>query len=338
MSSSSASDGSGGAERLAAQAISALPPEYRDMLLKPGRTPDRIQHAINWAAKKDPAVLAQHQELRHNVKRFEDIHNLPLEQLDTVAQYFARKYRRRALLTGAITGLPGGLWALIAASADVQLTAVYAVRMATDIAQSYGYNTALPEEQAHLAEVLALAAGIDSMRGISNWLTREGLVHMLPELLPKILMRLSVEITEEQAAKWIGRIIPGFGAAIGGTIDYTFLRVAGEHAIKYYHQRVAEERGLVPSAPRIVASAPTPRLPAPGGAVVPATPARPAAPPAKVAQPAAPAAPKRKERKSAPERFGIYLAIFAVFALGITILACYAIAALAVLGVHHLLH
>src|SRR5260221_9684278 len=135
------------------------------------------------------------------------------------------------MLTGAITGLPGGLWALVAAGADVQLTAVYAVRMAADVAQSYGYDTSIVEEQAHLAEVLALAAGVDSLRGVGNWLTREGLIHVLPELLPRLLLRLSVELTEEQAAKLVGRLIPRGGAAIGGGVRLNFLWWWGRGAV-----------------------------------------------------------------------------------------------------------
>lgn len=353
----------GAAGSLAAQAIgSALPPEIQD-LLKPGKTPDRIQHAIAWAARRDPAVVRQHRRRGHDVKTFEDIQKLKLAQMDRVARDFARKFRHRAALTGAVTGLPGGLWALVAAGADVQLTAVYAVRMAADIAQAYGYDTSDVAEQAHLAEVLALAAGIDSLRGIGNWLTREGLVRMLPEVLPKVLMRLSVEITEEQAAKWVGRLIPGLGAAVGGAIDYTFLRVAGDRAVAYYHNRYLIEHGMpaddsLLSRPARVFSALTapdapaiPQIGAPGapaaqsapGAVVEgslATPAQQGAAgmPAASALPAPQYVPPGKMRKAAPERFGVYLAIFAVFALGITIAACAALAILVQNGLQNLLH
>ncbi len=339
MTASSDPKGSGNlssASNFVSQAVAALPPQYQE-LLKPGKTPDRIQHAITWAARRDPAVVAQHQARGHAVKQFEDIQHLPVRQLDKVAKHFARHYRHMALLTGTITGLPGGLWALIAASADVQLTAVYAVRMAADVAQSYGYDTSLVDEQAHLADVLALAAGIDSLRGVGNWLAREGLVQVLPELLPKLLLRLSLEITEEQAARWVGRLIPGVGAAVGGAIDYTFLRVAGERAIAYYHNRYLADHGLAP-APTPAAlptatpsSATAPKPPVVVEAASAPQPATPAPVPAHVA------APPKKYRR-APERFGIYLAIFAVFAMGITILACWAISALIVMGVQHIIH
>lgn len=360
-------DFAGAASGLAKEAIAgALPPEIQD-LLKPGKTPERIQHAIAWAARRDPAVLAAHQRRGHSVNTFEDIRNLELKQMDTVARHFAHKFRRRAALTGAVTGLPGGLWALVAAGADVQLTAVYAVRMAADIAQAYGYDTATVAEQAHLAEVLALAAGIDSLRGIGNWLTREGLVRMLPELLPKVLMRLSVEITEEQAAKWVGRLIPGVGAAVGGAVDYTFLRVAGDRAIAYYHNRYLIEHGMAaddsllsrparvftaltapdvaldPSSALAQGRAQGPvvegSVAAPGqsGQVSAAQPpaAQVAATPAH-ALPAPQYVPPHKMRKSAPERFAVWLAVWAMIALLITIAACAALAILAAGAFHNI--
>ena len=367
MSTSNFQAGQGAFTSAAAKAaMDALPPQMQD-LLRPGKTPERIRHAINWAARHDPDVLAQHRRSGHKVASFEEIHNLPHSQLDAVAQYFVRKYRTRALITGAITGMPGGLWALVAAGADVQLTAIYAVRMAADVAQSYGYDTSLAEEQAHLAEVLALAAGIDSLRGIGNWLTREGVMHMLPEALPKVMMRISVEITEEQAAKWVGRLIPGVGALVGGTIDYTFLRVAGERALAYYRNRYLAEHGIEPGTTHLspparafaalAGNTETPPALAPAGnnpAVVegsivtspayqvagPVTPAQhapaqrsPIVPPKSQQQVIAP---PRKARKSAPERIGVYLAIFAVFAMVITILACWALGVLAVSGAQHL--
>lgn len=353
------SDSSGGSGfPIARQAlVAALPSEIQD-LLKPGKTPDRINHAITWASRRDPEVLAEHRTRRHPVKTFEDIRTLRLEQVDKVANHFARKFRHRAFWTGAVTGLPGGLWALVAAGADVQLTAVYAVRMAADIAQSYGYDTGIVEEQAHLAEVLALAAGIDSLRGVGNWLTREGLMHILPEILPRILARISVKLSEEQAAKLVGRLVPGVGAAIGGTIDYTFLRVAGERAISYYRTRYMVDHGLatpesLPPAPpdnpafsrRIIDSnlvqAPQIGQPASEFVPVPAGPeitaARTAGASRQVALPAAPPAKPAKKRRSAPERFAIYLAIFAICALGITIAACAALSILAYNGLHHLI-
>ena len=228
-------------------AIQALPPDIQNLLNQKGKTSDRIKAAIAWASRPDARVLARHQKRDPSIKRFEDIRSASLAQKDAVARSLARDYRRRAAVTGAVTGLPGGAWAIVAAGADVQLTAIYAVRMAASVAQAYGYNTTDLQEQAELADVLAIAAGVDTLRGVGQYLSRQGLVHLLPEILPRILTRLSLKLTEEQAAKWVGRLIPGFGALIGGSIDYGFLRVAGDRAVAHYHNRILAESGMLPA-------------------------------------------------------------------------------------------
>jgi len=221
--------------------------------------------------------------------------------------------------------------------------------MAAKVAQSYGYDTSVVEEQVRLADVLALAAGIDSLRGIGNWLTREGMAQVLPDILPRVLARLSVELTSEQAAKWVGRMIPGVSAVVGGAVDYAFLRAAGERAIAYYHNRALSERTLPAAAPPLAlpaggapASAATsaPRIveaesvtaastdepsaaPTSAAPIAPAAPAAPAARadvamPTPIAKPAAAA--KRRGRP-----WALYLAIFVVIVLLATIIACAAL-------------
>lgn len=347
------------------KAFNAVPPEVQQMLnVKPGRTSERIRQVISWAAAVDPEVLRQHQRHDKHLKTLEDIRGASIQERDQVARHFAAQYRHRAALTGAVTALPGGLWALVGMGADVQLTAIYAVRMAAKVAQSYGYDTSVMEEQAHLADVLALAAGIDSLRGIGNWVTREGVAQVLPDLLPRVLARVSVELTTEQAAKWVGRIIPGVSAVIGGAVDYTFLRAAGERAIAHYHNRALAERNALPppehlpalpAASAAAAAALTPRIveaesaPAEPQTPAPATPDRPAPSPAAVmaapaAIPAAPAAvPARPTREKAPQRVrekrqrrpvGVYLWLFVIIVMAATIVACVALGTLLSSAIH----
>lgn len=331
-------------ERVAA-AIEALPKDVRDLIEKPGPTSERITHAINWASRPDPTVLRAHQARDKAVHEFADIRGVALAQKDAVAEHFAAQYRHRALLTGAVTALPGGLWALPAIGIDVQLTAIYAVRMASKVAQSYGYDTSLLQEQAHLADVLALMAGVDSLRGVGNWLTREGLTQFLPKVLPRLLTRVSVKLTEEQTAKLIGRIIPGVSAVIGGSVDYGFMRIAGERAVAYYHNRYVDEQNLLTAGPTQQAlppghtpqmimgplaapmPAPTPAIAAPGAAAAQPSPL----PSAQAAQPipAAPLPPLPRKHRRPPERYALYTAIWAVIVLLVTIAACFAVGVIA---------
>jgi hypothetical protein len=313
--------------RVASQALQALPPEVKE-LLQPGKQSDRVNRAIRWAARRDPEVLRLHrQHGSRNVQTLEDVRNVPLAKMDHVARHIAKRYRRYAAFTGSLTGLPGGLWAVAAAGADVQLTAIYAVRMASGIAQAYGYDTSVPEELSHLAEVLALVAGVDSLRGVGNWISREGLQHLLPEILPKLVARLGAQLTKEQASRAVGRLIPGVGAVVGGAIDYTFLRVAGDKVMDYYHHRYLVDHGLAPAETVEPGHAIAAMAPGAGRAV--------AAAPAGADVPAI-AAPHKRERP--PERFGVYLAIFAMIALVITIAACAALVILAAGGIQTLLH
>jgi len=336
-------------EARVAEAIEALPPDVKDLIEKPGPTSERINHAINWAARPDPVVLREHQARDKAVHEFADIRRVSLKQMDTVAEHFAAQYRHRALLTGAVTALPGGLWAIPAIGIDVQLTAIFAVRMASKVAQSYGYDTSLLQEQAHLADVLALMAGVDSLRGVGNWLTREGLTEFLPRVLPRLLTRLSVKLTEEETAKLIGRLIPGVSAVIGGSVDYGFMRIAGERAIAYYHNRYIDEQKLLTAAPAQQAlppghapqailgplAAPASPLAAPGAvapsgevanaaalATAQATPSAPAAP-------AAPLAPLPRKHRRPPERYALYTAIWAIIVLLVTVGACFAVGVIA---------
>lgn len=325
------------------KAFAAVPPEVQSMLnVKPGKTSERIRQVISWAAAVDPEVLRAHQRYAKHLQSLDDIRGLPLRERDRVAHQFAAQYRHRAALTGAVTALPGGLWALVGMGADVQLTAIYAVRMAAKVAQSYGYDTSTIEEQIRLADVLALAAGIDSLRGIGNWLTREGMVQLLPDVLPRVLARLSVELTTEQAAKWVGRIVPGVSAVVGGAVDYAFLRAAGERAIAYYHNRALSEHGALPAAEQPLAlpagqvstittapaaativesdaapAATAPVAQAPAAVAAPRT----APAPAEVAAPVATPGPTKRRNRP----WGIYLAVFVVFVLAATAIACVAL-------------
>lgn len=320
--------------------IDLLPENVREFV-KPGKTSDRIQHALSWAARPDARVLKLHQQQDKRIKSFADVAGATLAQKDKVARKIARSYRHRAMLTGALTGLPGGLWALVAAGADVQLTAVYAVRMAAMIAQAYGYDTSALEEQAHLADVLALVAGIDSIRGIGNYLTREGLVMLAPEVLPRVAAHMSLQITKDEAGKLLGKLIPGVGALVGAIIDYTFIRAAGKRAMDYYHTRYLEEHGQLPPGRTAAIAGMAPALQAASRATS-AGPTSTSATPARVgtASPAtpAPAQPLPHKHRRSPERFAAYLVIWLVVTVAITLVACAAVGELAYLGITHLFH
>jgi len=172
-------------------------------------------------------------------------------------------------------------------------------------------------------------------------------------------MRLSVEITEEQTARLVGRLIPGIGAAVAGAVDYTFLRVAGERAVAYYHNRYLVDHGLQPENPELSLPARafsvfTPDEPqllpaaehqptvvdseaSPPAPVVSATPPA-ALISATAAAPATPAAPQKIPQQPPERRLRFWLTVFGIFFFFVTIAACSALLILLGDAIQHFVH
>jgi len=63
----------------------------------------------------------------------------------------------------------------------------------------------------------AAAAGIDFSKDLAE-------KQMVEKLAPRLAGRLAVRIGEESAEKWVGRMVPLASSAIGGALNYTFVR------------------------------------------------------------------------------------------------------------------
>jgi hypothetical protein len=50
---------------------------------------------------------------------------------------------------------------------------------------------------------------------------------MFEKLAPRIAQRLAVKLGEETAEKWVGRMIPVASSAIGGLLNFSFVRTWG---------------------------------------------------------------------------------------------------------------
>ena len=79
---------------------------------------------------------------------------------------------------------------------------------------------------------------------------------MFEKLAPRIAKRLAVKLGEETAEKWVGRMIPVASSAIGGILNFTFVRTWGRHV-----QRNLREKHLASGARAVRAfPAPDPNL------------------------------------------------------------------------------
>jgi hypothetical protein len=75
---------------------------------------------------------------------------------------------------------------------------------------------------------------------------------MFEKLAPRIAKRLAVKLGQETAEKWVGRMIPVASSAIGGILNFTFVRTWGRRV-----QRNLREKHLASRA-RVVRPFPAP--------------------------------------------------------------------------------
>ncbi len=65
---------------------------------------------------------------------------------------------------------------------------------------------------------------------------------MVEKLAPRIAGRLAVRIGEESAEKWVGRMVPLASSAIGGALNYTFVRSWGRRVQRHLREKHLLER------------------------------------------------------------------------------------------------
>src|SRR5260370_5278750 len=86
----------------------------------------------------------------------------------------------------------------------------------------------------------AAAAGIDYGKDLAE-------KQLLEKLAPRIAERFAVKLGAETAEKWVGRLIPLAGSAIGGALNFSFVSGWGR---RLQHHLPAEHLGAkAPTAP-----------------------------------------------------------------------------------------
>jgi hypothetical protein len=69
-----------------------------------------------------------------------------------------------------------------------------------------------------------------------------------------VIQRIAASASAEMVEKWAARLIPVVSSAIGAGLNYYFMRVWGQRAVRHFRQRHLElrKRGLAaPTAPLI---------------------------------------------------------------------------------------
>jgi len=150
------------------------------------------------------------------VNNFTRMHDVPLERLDEIARALIRDAERLALLEGAGFGL-GGMMTLVP---DASLLTAITLRLIQRLCLLYGFETRGRDERMELWLAAAAATGVDYGKDLVE-------KQVFEKLGPQIAKRLALKLGEETAEKWVGRLIPLASSAIGGALNFSFVRTWG---------------------------------------------------------------------------------------------------------------
>lgn len=177
------------------------------------------------------------------VPHFQRMQDVPIERLVDVAKSLIHDAQRLALAGGAGFGL-GGMITLIP---DTSLLTMITLRLIQRLCLLYGFEERGKNERLQLWMAAGAAAGIDFGKDIAE-------KQVLEKLAPRIAGRIAAKIGQESAEKWVGRLIPLASSAIGGALNYSFVRTWGRRV-----QRNLRERHL---AARVITMPPAVTAPA----------------------------------------------------------------------------
>ena len=179
------------------------------------------------------------------ITSFRGVHTLQVEQLDAVAESIIRSGMKLAAVEGAGFGLGG----IITIVPDLGILSAITMRTIQKLSLVYGFEMNTDDEIAELWIAAASAAGVDISREL---LEKEVVNRFVPKVIQRIAARASGEVVE----KWAGRLIPIASSAIGGALNYYFVRAWGERALVHFRKkhlearrRLAEEQARLPGAP-----------------------------------------------------------------------------------------
>jgi len=135
---------------------------------------------------------------------------------------------------------------------DLGILSTITMRTIQKLSLIYGFELNTDDEIAELWIAAASAAGVD----ISRELLEKEVVN---RFVPKVIQRIAVKAGAEVVEKWAGRLIPVVSSAIGGGLNYYFVRAWGARARKHFREkhletrrRFAAEQAQLPGAPPVM--------------------------------------------------------------------------------------
>jgi len=181
----------------------------------------------------DPEEFRQYLANRHNlwIPHFGRMRDVPIEQLDAIAQRLIQDAQRIAMAQGAGFGLGG----MITILPDASLLTIITLRLIQRLCLLYGFEEDQSERRVQMWLAAAGATGIDLGKDFAE-------KQLAERLAPRIAGRLAVRIGEESAEKWVGRLVPLASSAIGGAMNYAFVRSWGRRVQRYLREKHLADR------------------------------------------------------------------------------------------------
>jgi len=191
-----------------------------------------------------PEDFRKHLADRHGlwVPDFTRMRDVPIERLDAIAKILIRDAERLALAQGAGFGL-GGIITLVP---DTGFLTIVTLRLIQRLALLYGFDTSDRDERLEMWKAAAAAAGVDLGKDFVE-------KQIVEKMVPRIAERLAAKIGLASAEKWAARLIPLASSAVGGALNFTFVRGWGRRAQRQLRARHVNARPFDdPRGPRIV--------------------------------------------------------------------------------------
>jgi EcsC protein family len=165
------------------------------------------------------------------VPHFGRMKDAPLEKLDAIAERLIHDAQRLAMAQGAGFGLGG----VITVIPDTGFLTVITLRLIQKLCLLYGFEGNGDERRLQMWMAAAGAAGVDLGKDLAE-------KQMVEKLAPRIATRLAVHLGEDSAEKWVGRLVPLASSAIGGALNYTFVRSWGRRVHQHLREKHLAER------------------------------------------------------------------------------------------------
>ena len=169
------------------------------------------------------------------VPDFARMQDVPIERLDAIAKTLIRDAERLALAEGAGFGLGG----IITFLPDASLLTVITLRLIQRLSLLYGFETQGRDQRLEMWKAAAAAAGIDYGKDLAE-------KQLLEKLVPRIVERFAAKLGAETAEKWAGRLIPLASSAIGGALNFSFVRGWGRRVQRHLRAKHLEAKSSAP--------------------------------------------------------------------------------------------